>query len=168
MFPSTNYALLLSATVCIAVFTSVCGISSVNRTFISVSLAADGVNDSTCWTGGPAKPCSSLNLALEGVHSLSTPPNSLPVWIVLASAGNYPLTDSKHTNFVGSQIKDFGLIASVQTGNGDMPVIQCNPNNFIGFSFINVSGITLQNVIFNKCGSIQPSTSRKKSNESIF
>ena len=165
MLLRSKYGLLLIAAVSIALFRAVC---SSSHTFIFVSLSQDGVHDSSCWTAGSAKPCSSLDLALEGVQNLSASGVTPRAWIELMSSGNYPLTSTKHTNFVGPLIHDFGLIFNSSIV-GEMPVVQCGES--VGFSFINVSSITLRNVVFDECGSVQPSTSRKKndsSNETIF
>ncbi len=144
--------LLLFVAVCISLCTSSNGVAAADHTLIYVSQSSV-VHDSTCWTGGLVKPCSSLDLALEGVHNLS---NSIPpAWVVLLP-GEYPLNSMQHSTF-GTQIRDFGIIANDAT---IMPTISCGED--VGFSFINVSGITLQNVIFNECGSIQPSTSSKR------
>ena len=148
-------SLLLFVAVCISVCTPIRsnGGAAADHTLIYVSQNS-GVQDSTCWTGGLAKPCSSLDLALEGVHSLSS--SIPPAWVFLLP-GEHPLSSMQHSKFVGPQIRDFGIIANDST---IMPTINCGKN--VGFSFINVSGITFQNVVFNGCSLIQPSTSSKR------
>ena len=86
----------------------------------------------------------------------------------MTSAGKFPLASSKYTKLIGPQIQDFGLISNWEpdTTGGAMPIVQCDSS--VGFTFINVSLITIKNVVFNGCGLTQPSTSLRKENNEIF
>lgn len=121
----------------------------------------NGINDSSCWTGGVSKPCSSLGLALEGVKNISEHriPPVFPQWIFL-EPGDYILDKNAISSFSGPLIREFGLIANESDTDSPAVSIVCAHRDS-GFKFLNVSKITFRNIWIKGCASVQYSTSRK-------
>ena len=156
---AASFKLLLTVGLCLDLVVNLQALQAsselADHTLIYVETSSK-VDNASCWTGGPQHPCNSLELALQGVHSLTA---NHP-WVFLLP-GEYDLKSSPYSKFSGP-FKDFGLIAN---GSGDASMkpeasIVCGED--AGFSFSGVEGVTLKNIEFKGCGMVQPSTSRNK------
>ena len=122
----------------------ICLLLNVKASNIYVS-RDNGVNDSSCWTGG--RNCSSINLALEALLNQNS---SVSIYI---EQGSYMLFNSTETNLINLQ---YGVeIAGLAEPN--KVIIECQ--DFAGLSFIRVNNITIRNLTLLGCGSVQISSS---------
>ena len=120
-----------------------------------------GVGNTSCWYGGQDRPCSTLDLALEGVQATSN--STWHPWIILKE-GNYTLQNTSNGVFTGPEIADFGMVADESSEKNFPPVtVTCgcesDCDQSTGFRFVNVSNITIKGVWFFQCGMLQNSTS---------
>ena len=123
---------------------------------IYVSTTA-GINDTTCWTSGQHKPCSTINLALKGLQHNST--------VIYITPGIYTLEYGNETQLRNkSQVAIIGNVSN-SPGEQQKVVIICTP--FTGISFFESNNITLQSLTLHGCGGVQISTSRNLSSQSF-
>ena len=120
-----------------------------------------GVGNASCWYGGQDRPCSTLDLALEGVQATSN--STWHPWIILEE-GNYTLQNTSNGVLTGPEIADFGMVADTSPEENFPPVTvtcECGSDcdQGTGFRFVNVSNITIKGVWFFQCGMLQNSTS---------
>ena len=120
-----------------------------------------GVGNTSCWYGGQDRPCSTLDLALEGVQATSN--STWHPWIILKE-GNYTLQNTSNGVFTGPEIADFGMVAD-ESSEKNFPLVtvtcgcESDCDQSTGFRFVNVSNITIKGVWFFQCGMLQNSTS---------
>ena len=103
-----------------------------------------GNNDQSCWKGNYWNPCSSVNLALQGIK------NRTAIYI---QKGNYNLTNDNATNL--TKLSHIGIIGN---DSADEVVIHCEQN--AGLSFIYSDNIEVRSLSLVKCGAMQFSTSK--------
>ena len=120
-----------------------------------------GVGNASCWYGGQDRPCSTLDLALEGIQATSN--STWHPWIILEE-GNYTLQNTSNGVLTGPEIADFGMVADTSPEENFPPVTvtcECESDcdQGTGFRFVNVSNITIKGVWFFRCGMLQNSTS---------
>ena len=103
-----------------------------------------GSNDQSCWKGNYWNPCSSVNLALQGIKNRT---------VIYIQKGNYNLTNDNSTNI--TKLSHIGIIGN---DSADEVVIHCQQN--AGLSFIYSDNVEVRSVSLVKCGANQISTSK--------
>ena len=123
-----------------------------------------GCDNSSCWFGGEQLPCATVSLAFQGV--LQTSNISWHPWVYI-EAGSYELSESVVFDVTEwPYLMDIGIVG--QKGNFTfLPkpdvTISCSNSSESGFTFLGISGgVTIKNVCFDGCGSLQNSTSTSK------
>ena len=97
----------------------------------------DGLNTSSCWTGGIQTPCNTLDLALKGLQHNSS--------VIYLYSGTYVLKDAAEIIYKS----DIAIIGGLDTGN---TIITCEPNGGILFSLS--TNITLSLITIQDCGNL--------------
>ena len=111
-----------------------------------------GVNDSSCWDGGPTLPCLTFNLALEGMKK----ENSTTVFV---EKGTYDLSPNpEYTTF--SYMTNLAIVGNDTLHPNSSPEVHVFCEAEAGLTFINSVNITIRNVLFSGCGAIHDSTSK--------
>ena len=103
-----------------------------------------GSSDQSCWKGNYWNPCSSVNLALQGIKNRT---------VIYIQKGNYNLTNDNSTN-----ITKLSYIGIIGNDSADEVVIHCDQN--AGLSFIYSDNIEVRSLSLVKCGAMQFSTSK--------
>ena len=117
-----------------------------------------GINSSSCWDGGPALSCLTLNLALEGMKQ----ENSTTVFV---EKGTYDLySNPENTTF--SYMTNIAIVGN-DTLPHSGPEVHVNCAAEAGLTFFKSFNITIQSIRFSGCGAIHDSTSRNFTNESF-
>ena len=103
-----------------------------------------GSNDQSCWKGDYWNPCSSVNLALQGIKNRT---------VIYIQKGNYNLMNDNSNSM--NKLSHIGIIGN---NSADEVVIHCEPN--AGLSFIYSDNIEVKSLSLIKCGANQISTSK--------
>ena len=104
-----------------------------------------------CRDGDQSLPCRSLNYALEGVVNSTR---------VVIAAGEYRLAPVENSTVFR------GIHQLAFVGDGDLAEVNCEAD--AGLTFIESSGITVENIRFFGCGVLHNSTSRNFSDSGSF
>ena len=112
-----------------------------NKIFVNET----GSNDQSCWEGNYWNPCSSVNLALQGIKNRT---------VIYIQKGNYNLTNESSTKV--TKLSHIGIIGN---DSADEVVIHCQQN--AGLSFNYSDSIEVRNLSLFKCGANQTSASTK-------
>ena len=112
-----------------------------NKIFVNQT----GSNDRSCWEGNYWNPCSSINLALQGLKNKTA---------IHIQKGNYTLSADDSTSI--NYLSNIGIIGN---GSADEVVIQCQQNS--GLSFNYSDSIEVRNLLLVKCGANRTSASKK-------
>ena len=112
-----------------------------NKIFVNQT----GSNDQSCWEGNYWNPCSSVNLALQGIKNRT---------VIYIQKGNYDLTNDNSTNI--AKLSHIGIIGN---DSADEVVIHCQQNS--GLSFNYSDSIEVRNLSLFKCGANRTSASKK-------
>lgn len=114
--------------------------------------ADHGVNDSSCWDGGPTLPCLTLNLALEGMKQ----ENSTTVFV---EKGTYDLSPNpEYTTF--TYMTNLAIVGNDTLHPNSSPEVHVYCTAEAGLTFMNSVNITIRNVLFLGCGARHYSTSK--------
>ena len=118
-----------------------------------IVVSGNGISNSSCWYG---RETCTLELALEGAHHFNS---SVMISI---QPGQYNLSDNSYNSFEST--RDIAIVGNVTSfasyvySNHSSIVIRCLPG--AGLSFLNVTSVKIQNVMFDQCGALHNSTSR--------
>ena len=107
-----------------------------------IHVSTNGTSNSSCWTGGEALPCNSLQLALTGLQSRF---NSKDTTILVHGPGRYPLPANTSTTVIS------GASNVAIVGSGEA-TIDCQSG--AGLVFINSLNVSL--VQIKVCGCCDP------------
>ena len=121
------------------------GVFTEGRSFFDniIYVNQTGNNDQSCWKGNYWNPCSSVNLALQGIKNRT---------VIYIQKGNYNLMNDNSTNI--TKLSHIGIIGN---DSADEVVIHCQQN--AGLSFIYSDNIEVRSLSLVKCGAMQFSTS---------
>jgi len=116
-----------------------------------------GVLNQSCWDGGEALPCQTIEKALDGMINQTT---------ILIKSGNYSLQANSSAGFEFWNMSDLAIMAigNDTTLSHQLPVIvECEGDT--GLTFVYSQNITIRGIVFAGCGVLRNSTS--KSSEAI-
>ena len=105
-----------------------------------IHVSTNGTSNSSCWTGGEALPCNSLQLALTGLQSRF---NSKDTTILVHGPGRYSLPANTSTTVIS------GASNIAIAGSGEA-TIDCQSG--AGLVFVNSSNVSLTQLTLRGCG----------------
>lgn len=123
----------------------------------------NGVSNTSCWTGGRGKPCSTLNLGLRGLQQK----NQTTLWIMngpynLNNSSNDAFSEGGDLNYQFVVMSDIAIIGvHSNESQSNVPVtVNCSKGSGTGLTFIYANNVTIRGVEMINCGAYHDSTSQ--------
>ena len=135
-------------------------ISSANEVIIYINSSSPLASNTTS-CGIVSAPCYTFDLGLNVAQEKLMETHQISITLIVSQGEQYEHTSM--TNGVFEEVNGLSIIGDVSNDGDILTIVSCQGK--VGFSFTNVSNITIYGIKFEGCGQLQNSTSYTSSNE---